>query len=130
MSKRIENFEPNHQGDIFIRKVANTLGKLQGKKIEITQGQGLVVHHGEALGHYHRIRNPELVELTDVRLEGACKIMQLQVKANTFLDHTGAGGEVKEGDDLHDPIELTPGEYEIRTQQELSREGFLRPVGD
>jgi hypothetical protein len=108
---------PCHQGDVFIVKVSDEISPINGKKVEMENGR-LVVQHGEAIGHYHTIEDPQAVELVSLELDGAVKKMVMNVLRETNLVHPE-----------HGTVTFTPGKYEIHTQQE-ARNGFLRPVID
>lgn len=106
-----------HQGDVFITKVSDAIQEIAGEEIK-PEETGLVLQHGEALGHYHRVENPAVATLKLTSLDNAVKKMMLTIKEETKVNH-----------EEHGSIVLTPGTYEVRTQRE-QRNGLNRAVID
>lgn len=78
-------------------------------ELEREDGQ-LIVGHSET-GHHHVLERPESVEVVRKPSTGALDIMRMLVKEPTRLVHM-------RGHDTHNPIDLPPGNYEIRGQIE------------
>jgi hypothetical protein len=108
-----------HQGDVLFVKVSEKT-EPKGKEIKALPDKGLVLQHGEALGHYHRVE-PKLTSNLKVYEESetdSIKKMVLHVEKDVEVVH-----------EEHAPITLTPGTWEARTQREHSR-GLTRKVID
>lgn len=116
-----------HQGDVFIKKISDKVENVANITPLAKEALGLIVQHGEAVGHYHVVRNPDVVKLGLISLKNGVKKMILTVNETTELDH--AGTRADEIETPHGSITLTPGTYEIHTQRE-QRQGFLGPVTD
>lgn len=106
-----------HQGDVFITKIAKALNVKEELK---ATDKGIILQHGEALGHYHKIKptDAEKVKASLVSLTDTIRVMQLQVLQEVTVEH-----------EEHNAITLTPGFYQINTQRE-SFQGMTRRIVD
>ena len=88
------------QGDVFLMRVDSLPA---GATIEKSAGGDIILAHGEATGHAHRVEcsNASLYKIKGERL--------LQVTRSTELKH-----------EEHGPITLSPGVYKIVIQREYS----------
>lgn len=105
-----------HQGDVLFLKIKE-LPALE-TRVEPDKNLGLVIQHGEALGHYHRVANPATLEAFFVGVKDTIKEMALVVKEATNVVH-----------EEHRALTLTPGFWIARTQKETFQE-LVRPVLD
>jgi hypothetical protein len=96
------------QGDILIRKIKSAP---KGKREPLKDG---ILAHGEVTGHCHRIAELTKAELFDC---GAGRFVSVG-RDGVSIVH-----------DEHDPIVLTPGNYEVIRQREYSPEE-IRQVAD
>jgi hypothetical protein len=99
------------QGDVLIIGIAGKL-PLGAREVQ-REGGSVILMHGEATGHAHRIRSPNvtLFEAGDERL--------LRVDAPSDLVH-----------EEHAPIHLEPGLYKIVRQREYQPRSKPRWVLD
>lgn len=107
-----------HQGDVLFLKV-DTLPAGEQQQQLPSSDKGIVIHHGEALGHYHRIPNPT-AGLVAVRISdgNSVQTMALKVTQPTEVVH-----------EEHNPVMLDVGHWIARTQRE-SFQGMTREIAD
>lgn len=92
------------QGDVMFVAISKApRGKKQVRK------DGIVMH-GEATGHAHRVADLKAAEVYDIG-------------ENCYLSVSASGG-VSIVHDEHLPIQLPPGDYQIRRQREYAPEGI------
>lgn len=100
------------QGDVLIRRVESIPASA---KPVAPQGQHVIVTHSET-GHHH-VMERDCVEL----YQDASNPLIAWLKVNrpaTLVHHRPH--------DTHEPIQFTPGCYEVRRQREYTPEGWRR----
>lgn len=114
-----------HQGDIFGIQVTD-VDESKLERITPELDNQFVVHHGEAMGHYHVFDNTGDVvlflvkdETTDVQ-----KVMIARVAKPTPIRHITRNTDVVGFDDRHNDIILPPGDYKLKTQVMYTNEGI------
>lgn len=109
-----------HQGDVLFLKVAELPAQIETlQKIEVDPINGeVVLQHGEALGHFHKIVNTSGMQAYLIGEQNSVKEMALLVDQPTTVVH-----------EEHSPVVLEPGFWISRTQRE-SFKGLVRPVLD
>jgi hypothetical protein len=100
------------QGDIYIRCI-NTI-PASAKKSDATGGQHILAH--SETGHHHTVCSRAADRFIDSANEF---IAYLNVTSETEIKHL-------RDFDTHEPLMLTPGNYEVRQQREYVAEGFRR----
>lgn len=111
MTKIVTN-RPSFQGDLCIRRI-DKLPK--GLKAAVAENGDYIVAHSET-GHHHVVKERAAQLLID---DTNAFISYLSVKEPCEIEHL-------RDFDTHEPISLTPGDYEIRRQREYVPEGFRR----
>lgn len=106
-----------HQGDILFIKIDS---EEKGMPIKPSLDHGIVIHHGEALGHYHAIKNTDSDKVIVLLMheKNSIKTMFIKVKEPVTVYH-----------EEHLPITLDAGNWIARTQRETMR-GIVRAVTD
>lgn len=118
MTNKYQVLEAGHQGDVLFLKVAE-LPPLHAKQIMAPDKKmGQIIHHGEALGHFHRAPNPTTLQVWNLGVVDSVKEMVLKVTAPTDIVH-----------EEHATKTLSPGFWIARTQRENFR-GMTRAVMD
>lgn len=96
------------QGEVLILKLDDTA---LPDWPELQQESGhLIVGHSET-GHHHVLERPEAVKIVAKPNTGAMTILRMIVSEPTRIIHL-------RDHDTHAPVDLPPGSYEIRGQQE------------
>lgn len=96
------------QGEVLILKMAEDI--LPDWPALPMEGDNLIVGHSET-GHHHVIERPAAVKIVAKPDTGAMTVLRMIVTEPTRVIHL-------RGHDTHRPVELPPGSYEIRGQQE------------
>ncbi len=96
------------QGEVLILKLTDEA--LPDWPALATEGGNLIVGHSET-GHHHVIERPAAVKIVAKPVTGAMTILRMIVTEPTRVIHL-------RGRDTHKPVDLAPGSYEIRGQQE------------
>lgn len=107
-----------HQGDVLFLKLAKPMEVSKLKLIKNTKNMGLIIQHGEALAHYHRVKQPSTLKAYELDEVDSVRTMVLVVNKDTEVIH-----------EEHAPVILTPGFWIGRTQRETFK-GLTRPVID
>ena len=95
------------QGEVLILRADGEIPKWPTLAME--DGH-LIVGHSET-GHHHVIERPEAVRIVKKPDSGAMTILRMIVTEPTRVIHL-------RGHDTHSPVDLPPGNYEIRGQVE------------
>jgi hypothetical protein len=101
------------QGDVYLLRVDKLPDGVKQDKIE--DGR-YVLGHSES-GHCHVVEATD--DVTFYYIDDPM-IAYLEVKQPTILRHE------KQAADMHEPIQIDPGIYEVRRQREYTPEGFRR----
>lgn len=96
------------QGEVLILKISDEA--LPNWPELAQEGGYLIVGHSET-GHHHVIERPAAVKIVAKPDTGAMTILRMIVTDPTRVVHL-------RGHDTHAPVDLPPGTYEIRGQQE------------
>jgi hypothetical protein len=96
------------QGEVLILKLADEA--LPDWPALAMEGGNLIVGHSES-GHHHVIERPAAVKIVAKPDTGAMTVLRMIVTEPTRVIHL-------RGHDTHKPVEIAPGTYEIRGQQE------------
>lgn len=96
------------QGEVLVLRIADS--NLPNWPTLVKEGGHLIVGHSET-GHHHVIERPEAVQIVAKPDTGAMTVLRMIVKEPTRLVHM-------RGHDTHKAVDLPPGAYEIRGQQE------------
>ena len=107
-----------HQGDVLFIKVAEMPNLNTAKKLTATKGKGIIIQHGEALGHYHRVEQENTMTAYEIGEKDSVKEMALLVEQPTQVVH-----------EEHRALTLEPGFWIARTQRE-NFQGTVRAVLD
>lgn len=97
------------QGEVTIIRLSDDAEIPQWPKL-LPEGGNLIVGHSET-GHHHVIERPAAVEIVAKPGSGAMAVLRMLVTHPTRIIHLRST-------DTHAPIDLPPGKYEIRGQQE------------
>ena len=95
------------QGEVLILK---TEGAMPDWPALAMENGNLIIGHSET-GHHHVIERPEAVKIVKKPDSGAMTILRMIVTEPTRVIHL-------RGHDTHAPVDLPPGDYEIRGQVE------------
>lgn len=110
--KKIVTGRPSFQGDLCIRRIDSLPS---GIFPSTAAGETHILAHSET-GHHHVIDSRAAQLLIDKTNDF---IAYLQVASETEIKHM-------RDFDTHEPILLTPGNYEVRRQREYVPEGWRR----
>lgn len=105
------------QGDLLIRRIDSIPANAVKTKAE----KGVyVVAHSET-GHHHVIAERPNVSMysTGDPMVSYLQVIQAEEVVETIIEHMRSF-------DTHEPIQITPGDYEIRRQREYTPEGWRR----
>lgn len=97
------------QGEVLILKLADD-AELPNWPALAMEGGNLIVGHSET-GHHHVIERPAAVQIVAKPDSGAMTVLRTIVTEPTRVIHLRAH-------DTHAPVDLPPGNYEIRGQVE------------
>jgi len=105
------------QGDLLIRRIDSIPADV--KKVKAVNGM-FVVAHSET-GHNHVIAERPNVQLysNGDPMVSYLQVIQAEEAVETIIEHM-------RNFDTHEPIVITPGNYEIRRQREYTPEGWRR----